>query len=174
MEQSPERRPLRFGRYSRFRRLKTEEPNDAHVFNLARQDVAGFEEYAHRFSGLFDEGCAVLLDILEGLFHIGIADGEYHSNESAFLKRVSDIFGISDQKLRSLRARFVPDALPDPYDVLGVTPDMSKSEIRSPWRPLVRESHPDVMIARWVLQEAIKMAEKKLISINRAWGVLNR
>jgi DnaJ like chaperone protein len=57
---------------------KTEEPNAAHVFNLARQDVAGFEECALRISGMFDEGYAVLVDILEGLFHIAIADGVYH------------------------------------------------------------------------------------------------
>jgi DnaJ like chaperone protein len=153
---------------------KTEEPNAAHVFNLARQDVAGFEEYARRISGMFDEGHAVLVDILEGLFHIAIADGAYHPTENEFLKRVSEIFGTSDQKFRSVRARFVPDAQPDPYEVLGVTPDMSKSEIRTAWRQLVRDSHPDVMIARGVPQEALKMAEKKLIAINRAWDALNR
>ncbi len=43
----------------------------------------------------------------------------------------------------SLRARFVPDAKPDPYTVLGVTPDMPIKEIRKVWRRLVRETHPD-------------------------------
>ena len=42
---------------------------------------------------------------------------------------------------RALRARFVPDAQPDPYTVLGVTPDMSQDEIRKVWRRMVRETH---------------------------------
>jgi DnaJ like chaperone protein len=63
----------------------------------------------------------------------------------------------------------VPDAVPDPYAVLGVSPDMTLPDIRSVWRQLVRESHPDKMIARGVPEEAVKIAERRLIDINRAW-----
>jgi DnaJ like chaperone protein len=63
----------------------------------------------------------------------------------------------------------VPDAVPDPYQVLGVSPDMPQDEIRRAWRRLVRETHPDSMIARGVPEEAVKLAEKRLIAINRAW-----
>ncbi|MEL6521021.1 MAG: molecular chaperone DjiA [Pseudomonadota bacterium] len=148
---------------------KSQEQNAARVFNLARQDVAGFEEYARRISKMFDEGHAALVDLLEGLFHIAVADGEYHPNENEFLKRVAEIFGVETRDFRSIRARFVPDARRDPYDVLGVEPDASKEEIRAAWRRLVRESHPDVMMARGVPEEAIKLAEKRLVAINRAW-----
>ncbi|MGB0440393.1 MAG: J domain-containing protein, partial [Paracoccaceae bacterium] len=72
-------------------------------------------------------------------------------------------------EFRRLRARFVRDAAPDPYAVLGVARDAPMADIRKAWRQLVRESHPDVMIARGLPEEAIKMAEKRLIDINRAW-----
>ena len=42
-------------------------------------------------------------------------------------------------------------------------------EIRKVWRKLVRETHPDAMIARGVPEEAIKLAENRLIAINAAW-----
>jgi DnaJ like chaperone protein len=42
-------------------------------------------------------------------------------------------------------------------------------EIRRAWRAEVRESHPDRMLARGVPEEAIKLAEKRLIAVNRAW-----
>jgi DnaJ like chaperone protein len=146
-----------------------DEAGAARVFNLARQDVAGFEEYATRIHAMFEGQTETLTDLLEGLFHIAMADGFYHPNENAFLERVAQIFGIPDRVFAGLRARFVPDALPDPYTVLGVEPDAPIDEIRAVWRRLVRENHPDAMMARGVPAEAVRMAEKKLIDINRAW-----
>lgn len=46
---------------------------------------------------------------------------------------------------------------------------MTLAEIRATWRQLVRESHPDRMIARGVPEEAVKLSERRLIDINRAW-----
>ncbi|MEL6169160.1 MAG: molecular chaperone DjiA [Pseudomonadota bacterium] len=146
-----------------------EEANAARVFNLARQDVAGFEEYARRIRGMFGAGDEALLDLMEGLFHVAMADGTYHPNEDDFLSRVGAIFEISDREFRSLRARFVPDADPDPWEILGVDPEGGIEAARQAWRQLVRESHPDRMIARGVPEEAVRMAEKRMIVINRAW-----
>lgn len=151
-----------------------DEAGAAKVFNLARQDVAGFEEYAKRISSMFGPAAPVLCDLMEGLFHIAIADGTYHPNEDAFLGRVAEIFGMDEMQFRGVRTRFVPDATPDPYSVLGVTPDTDIADIRKAWRALVRDSHPDRMIARGVPEEAVKLAEKRLIDINRAWEDINR
>lgn len=148
---------------------KSEEANAARVFNLARQDVAGFEDYARRIARMFQDGDMALCDLMEGLFHIAVADGTYHPNEDEFLHRVSEIFGLPEREFRALRTRFVPDADPDPYDVLGVEPGTDMEQIRAAWRAAVRDSHPDRMMARGVPEEAIKMAEKRLIAINRAW-----
>ncbi len=98
-----------------------------------------------------------------------MADGTYHPNEDQFLTRVGEIFGIGETPFRRLRARFVPDAVPDPYSVLGVAPDATNKEIRAAWRKLVQETHPDRMIARGVPEEAMKLAESRMAAINRAW-----
>ena len=146
-----------------------DEAGAARVFDLARQDVAGFEVYAARIHAMFTDQPETLSDLMEGLFHIAMADGFYHPNEDAFLERVAHIFGISDMEFRALRARFVPDAVPDPYSVLGVTPDMDIDAMRVIWRKLVRENHPDAMMARGVPEEAVRLAEKRMVAINRAW-----
>lgn len=147
----------------------SEEANAARVFNLARQDVAGFEVYARRVRAMFGPGDPALSDLLEGLFYIAVADGHYHPRENDFLHRVSALFELSERQFTAMRARFVADAEPDPYDVLGVTPETPMEEIRAAWRTLVRETHPDRMVARGVPEEAVKLAEKRLIAINRAW-----
>ena len=146
-----------------------EEQNAARVFNLARQDVAGFEDYAARIAGMFRDDHAMLDDLMEGLFHIAVADGQYHPNEDDFLHRVAAIFEISEARFRAIRTRFVPDADPDPYAVLGLEDDATVDEARTAWRQIVRDSHPDRLIARGLPEEAIRMAEKRLIAVNRAW-----
>ncbi|MEM9968970.1 MAG: molecular chaperone DjiA [Pseudomonadota bacterium] len=147
--------------------------NAARVYNLARQDVAGFEEYARRIAVMFDGHAEMLHDVMEGLFHIAIADGTYHPNENAFLEDVAHIFGLSENGFASLKARFVPNTTPLPHVVLGIAPDATLTEARAAWRRLVRDNHPDALIARGLPQEAIRLAEKRMIDINRAWEILS-
>ena len=149
-----------------------DEAGAAKVFNLARQDVAGFEDYAIRIKAMFGAQSPTLCHLMEGLFHIAVADGTYHPNEDAFLGRVAEIFDVPEAEFMSLRARFVPDAEQDPYAVLGLKPGVTLAEAQAAYRALVRESHPDQLIAKGLPEEAIKMAEKRLVDINRAWETL--
>lgn len=146
-----------------------DEAGAAKVFNLARQDAAGFEEYARRIQTMFSSQPDTLRDLLEGLFHIAMADGFYHPNENAFLEEVNRIFGVPEAEFNALRMRFAPDAPQDPYTVLGVDPRADSKEIRKAYLKLVRENHPDVMIARGLPEEAMRLAQKRMADINHAW-----
>lgn len=68
-----------------------------------------------------------------------------------------------------LRGRFVDGAARDPYDVLGIPAGTSVNDARIAWRAAVKDSHPDVMIARGVPAEAVMLATQRLIAINAAW-----
>jgi DnaJ like chaperone protein len=147
-----------------------DEPHAARVFNLARQDVAGFQEYAQRIHAMYDDADnAALCDLMEGLFHIAMADGVYHPGENAFLQEVASILGFDERRFLRIRAQFVSDAVRDPYDVLGVDPNAPMDQVRAAWHQLVRETHPDRLIARGVPPEAVKLAQNRLVAVNRAW-----
>ncbi len=148
---------------------KDAEAQAARVFNLARQDVTGYDAYARSIARMFRDNPAVLEDLLEGLFFIATADGEFHPKEAEFLKNVAEIFGIGERCFRSLQTRYAPGAPQDAYAVLGVDPDTPIEEIRRIWREKVRETHPDRMLARGVPEEAIKLATARLVALNRAW-----
>ncbi len=164
-----------------FRRIFTfppgEEEHAARVYNLARQDVAGFDAYARKIARLFNPEshriCAddhhVLVDILEALFQIAIADGSYHAGEDAFLTHVANEFGLDDRCFNIVRSRLVEGAPRDPYDVLGLPHDATKDQARKAWKDLVRDTHPDVLQSRGVPPEAMKLAERRLQLINEAW-----
>ncbi len=145
--------------------------NAARVYNLARQDVAGFDAYAHKVRAMFGEDHRdVLTDLLEGLFQIAVADGSYHANENDYLAEVARIFGLGDGCFRAIRARFVEGAPRDPYDVLGLVEGAPLDAVRAAWRQAVKDNHPDAMIARGIPPEALKLAERRLIDINKAWA----
>jgi DnaJ like chaperone protein len=158
-----------------------EEQNAARVFNLARQDIAGFDHYARKVAAMFREDgqplCAddqnVLIDLLEGLFQVALADGSYHPGEDEFLAHVAQIFGLDDRCFRIIRSRLVDGAPRDPHEVLGLPPNASLAEARAAWKQAVRDSHPDAMMARGVPAEALKLAERRLIAINAAWKELS-
>ena len=151
-----------------------EEPNAARVFNLAREDVAGFDTYARRIARMFEGGHQTLMDLMEGLFHIANADGTYHPGENEFLTEVGRIFGLTEMEFRALRARCVPGADPDPWAVLGLPPGGHIDEARAAWRRLVRENHPDRLAARGLPVEAVRLAERRLKTINSAWDEIER
>lgn len=156
-----------------FRRIFTIAPEDeaaaARVFNLARQDVAGFDLYARKIAAMFPARDPVLMDLMEGLFEVAMADNSFHPNEEAFLREVAQIFGLTERCFDCLRARFVGDVAPDPYDVLEVSPDAPLAEIRRAYRRAVRETHPDRLAARGVPPEAVQIAEHRLRDLNHAW-----
>jgi DnaJ like chaperone protein len=153
-----------------FRVPPEEEANVARIFNLARQDIAGFEHYARQIARLFVDNPAVLEDILDGLFEIAKADGVLHPGESRFLERVAEIFGFAPNEFRRIRAAHFAPELTDPYVILGVSYVAGDDEIRQTYRRLVRENHPDMLIARGVPQEFEKLANDKLAAINNAWA----
>jgi DnaJ like chaperone protein len=159
-----------------FRRVftipKADEASAAKVFDLARQDIAGFDAYAHKIRAMFKSTDRdVMIDLMDGLFHIAVADRSFHQAEEAFLRSVAQIFGLDDACFRSLRARHVQD---DPYAVLGVDPAASDDVVRKAWRNAVKAAHPDVMIARGVPPEAVKLAEDRLRALNKAWEQISK
>lgn len=155
-----------------------EEANAARVFNLARQDVAGFDSYARKILAMFSRAEAgeqrqLLIDLMEGLFAIAVADGAYHPGEDDFLAEVSRIFGLDGPCFTAIKARHVEGAPRDPYQVLGVEPEAALAVIRAVWRQAVKDSHPDRMVARGVPVEALRLAEQRLIALNAAWDEIS-
>lgn len=148
-----------------------ERANVLRVFHLASKDVAGFEVYAERIASLFQDNPAVLRDVFECLFHIAAADGVLHHGEEAFLKAVADRFGFSEGDYEAVRHFFVLDE-ENPYHTLGVAPDISDAALRTHYKQLVIDNHPDKLAGQGVPAEFLVVANRKLAAINAAYEAI--
>ena len=139
------------------------------VFNVARRDARGYEPYAEQVAKMFADRPAVLEELLDALFHIAKADRVIHPKEEEFLRQVADIFGFGDAEFARIRASHIGADSADPYAVLGVPPDAGDGEIRAAWRRLIKENHPDRLIAQGMPQDFIDVATAKMAAINAAY-----
>ncbi|QDC00071.1 DnaJ family molecular chaperone [Mesorhizobium sp. 8] len=151
--------------------------NVARLYDLAKQDVAGYEAYAAQLARLCGSGhrnCMMLEDILDGLFHIATADGVLHEREGRFLHHVAEIFEIEENHYQTIMARHVHLGEGDPYVVLGIERGKPFAEIKTRYRQLVAANHPDRLIARGLPQEFIRIATTRLAAINAAYEMIER
>lgn len=147
----------------------TEEPKVRMIYNLAQQDVAGFEHYLAKVADLFAEKPIVLEDVLDCLFYMATADGVEHPRERVLLDRAAAAFHISPAAFRRIRAAHFGLEADDPWAILGVEPEAGIDGVKSAWRALARDHHPDALMARGVPAAMVKIAEARMAAINAAY-----
>ena len=80
----------------------------------------------------------------------------------------------SPDEFRRIRAAHIGPDKGDPYVVMGVAFDAGDDEVKATYRMLVRENHPDKLIARGVPEEFIRLATDKLAVINAAYDKIEQ
>jgi DnaJ like chaperone protein len=154
-----------------FRAPPGEEIAVGRVFNLARQTVRGYEGYARRLGKRYADRPCLLEGVLDGLFQIALADGVMTDDELSYLESVSEAFGFSDADFRRIRASHLEPEADDPYAVLGVPHDAGFDTVRSAYRRLMLENHPDALAAsRGAPREFEAVAHAKAAAITGAYA----
>ncbi|MGF1627681.1 MAG: TerB family tellurite resistance protein [Alphaproteobacteria bacterium] len=142
--------------------------NVGRLFNLARRDARGYEPYARQIARMFHDNPAVLEELLNALFHIAMADGKVGDEEMIFLFSVSTIFGFDRRRFDRIRASWLGAPSDDPYAVLGLEPSATDAEVKATHRRLVRENHPDSLVAQGMPEDFVALANETLAKINDA------
>lgn len=145
-----------------------EAKNVGRLFNLARRDARGYEPYARQIARMFRDNPAVLEELLNALFHIAMADGKVGDEEMVFLFSVSSIFGFERSRFDRISAGWLGVESDDPYAILGLEPTATNDEIKAAHRRLVRENHPDALVAQGMPEDFVALANETLAKINDA------
>lgn len=139
------------------------------LYDLANKTALGFESYAKRLAARYAACPQILEDVLEGLFHIAVADGRLTDSEETYLETVADLFKLKKPTYRRIRALYVAPDENDPYLILGVSYDASLERIKKARNERLREFHPDQIRARGLPSEYEALYTQKSAQINAAF-----
>ena len=144
------------------------------IFNKAKQDSLGYEQYATQIAQIYKNNPAVLDEVINILFYIAEADGNVSQSEFDMIRNIARIFGLNESQFQSIKeSRRGSDKL-NPYIVLGCKPEDSLTEIRKKYLNLSKEHHPDLLISKGIPIEVIEESKKKMRSINSAWDQIQK
>ena len=149
--------------------------NVAKIFDRAKTSTAGYELYAQQVATLFPHEPQVLEELLGTLLHRAKADGVIHPAEMDYLWHVAQIFGFDRATFERLIATHgTAPGEASPYEILGVARDAQDTEVKSAYRKLIHENHPDKLMAQGLPQEFIDLANEKMAAINAAYDTIKK
>lgn len=82
------------------------------------------------------------IEIVRSLYDLGMADGDLQRSEQDVLKRIVSAFNLSDEALQEITSEYFGKG-DSYYKVLNVTSDSTDDEVKSAYRKLAAEHHPD-------------------------------
>jgi DnaJ like chaperone protein len=138
------------------------------VFNEAKDSRYSIEDFATQLHLAVGNQPALLLSFLDLLFRIAAADGTFHPAEEAALKTVRDIFRVSNQQFDDIKAVYFKD-FDKYYKMLNCSPESSNEEIKSNYKKLVKDFHPDTIIAKGLPEEFIDFASNRFREIHESY-----
>jgi len=147
---------------------ETEKQFAKQVFNEAKNSNYSVEDFASQFYQINSGQPAVLHSFLDVLFRVAAADKVLHPAEEDALKKVKDIFQISDKQFNDIKSIYFTD-VDRYYKLLNCSVDSSNDEIKKSYKKLVRDFHPDTIVSKGLPEEFTEFAASRFREIQEAY-----
>jgi DnaJ like chaperone protein len=138
------------------------------IFREAKNSPYAIEDFAAELYRTAGMQPAVLVSFFNLLFQIAAADGTLHPAEEAALKSIKNIFNISESQYENIKAVYFKD-VDKYYKILNCTPACSNEEIKSNYKKLVKDFHPDKIIAKGLPEEFVDFASERFREIQESY-----
>jgi DnaJ like chaperone protein len=145
------------------------------IFNNARESSVTTEELTRQIVQVMGNNRDRLKDIISLLMEIAHADGHFHPSEEKLIKEVAGQFGLGEQDYNSCRAMFSSQPTPSSaYEVLGLQSSATVDEVKSAYRKIAKEYHPDIIQSKGLPEEFMVFAKEKLQAVNGAYSTIKK
>ncbi|HOD41339.1 MAG: DnaJ-like protein DjlA [bacterium ADurb.Bin243] len=169
------------------------------IFNAAKDSGYSFEGLASQFYSIFKNERNVLMTMFGLLVHLAYSDGEFHPNEERLIISAKNIFKISDYEYESYKTRYgsgqnssggrdnfesghSEGSIASPakagaesyYAVLGCQPSDSIEKIKEAYKKMVKDYHPDNIIAKGLPEDFVKFATQRFQQIQDAYEKIKK
>jgi DnaJ like chaperone protein len=138
------------------------------IFNEAKRSPYSIDDFARQMYQINMRRPTILLSFMDLLFKLVTADGMPNPAEKASLKRIKEIFRISDQQFNNLKEIYFKD-VDRYYKMLDCNHDSSNDEIKANYKKLVKDFHPDTIISKGLPEEFVQFATKRFQEIQEAY-----
>ncbi len=144
-----------------------------HIFRAAMDSSQSFEDFAVQFYQNFYNQPELLELMMDILFRVALADGTLHAVEEKLIHSAAGIFKFSDDAYYQFKSRYAPDS-DKYYTILGCSNRDSDDTIKSRYRKLVRDFHPDTIASKGLPEEFVTFANDKFREIHEAYEVVKK
>ena len=175
-------------------RLSTAQRQEAiRLFNEGKKPSADIETSLHEFRQVMGSGTLIPM-FLEIQLAAAYADGGLSPAEQAIFKQICGILGVSGFVFEKIHQRFLAQQayyqqggyrqqaggytrssasdLKQAYQILGVEPSASDSDIKRAYRKLMSQHHPDKLVAKGLPEEMMEVAKQKAQEIQGAYDLV--
>ena len=102
----------------------------------------------------------------------GVSEPDAESKDA--IEKVAKEFGFAPSIIDGIKSGYSEGQLSNPYKVLGVSKESSDQEIKDVYRKLIKENHPDMLIAKGMPEEFVETANNKMAQINSAYEEIEK
>jgi DnaJ like chaperone protein len=138
------------------------------VFKEAKNSPYALEDFAVQLYQAIEAQPALRFSFFDLLFRIAAADGKLHPAEEGALKSVKEIFRISDRQYEDIKSVYFKD-VDKYYKILNCTPESSDQEIKSNYKKLVKDFHPDTIVSKGLPEEFMEFASSRFREIQESY-----
>jgi DnaJ like chaperone protein len=143
------------------------------VFNEAKNSSYTIDDFAFQLYQTNKQQPILLLSFMNLLFQIAAADGKFHPAEEETLRRVKEIFRISEEQYNSIKGGYFND-LDTYYKILNSTSKSTPQEIKSNYKKLVKDFHPDTIVSKGLPEEFTEFATRRFREIQDAYEKIRK
>lgn len=143
------------------------------IFQAAMASPGTFQDFAAQFYERFRFQPQLLDVMIDILLRVSIADGVLSKAEERLVLSAKFIFSISDSQYTAIKSRYIKDD-DKYYTILGTARNDTNETIKTKYRKLVKEYHPDMIASKGLPEEFTKLAEDKFREIQEAYDVVRR
>ncbi len=143
------------------------------IFRAAMDSPESFENFAVQFYQHFYNQPQFLELMMDILFRVALADGGLHASEERMLQSAAGIFKFNNEVYLKFKTRYAPDS-DKYYTILGCSSSDSNEKVKSQYRKLVRDYHPDAIASKGLPDEFITFANDKFREIQEAYDMIKK
>jgi DnaJ like chaperone protein len=143
------------------------------IFTTAMESSESFDDFAKQFYSQFRIQPQMLELMIDILLRVSIADGAMSESEEKLIRSAARIFSFSDARYATLKSKYVQE-FEKYYAILGCGKSDTNEHIKSQYRKLVKEYHPDKIVSKGLPEEFTKFAQEKFREIQDAYDYIRK